>query len=105
MSDRPNPLGRVAATVGTTFAGLAGLIGAVVELHVLTQAQADALNYAGHELPTAVLVVGGLVTLVTGAVSGLAGAFGTAKFGKDHVTPISSPRNNDGVPLVPGPRI
>jgi len=108
MSDnRPNPLAKAATVVGAVVAGLAGLIGAAVQIGIVSPAQADAMSTAGAQLPTLLTSAGGVVTLATGIVAGLLGAFGTAALGKKDVTPVSSPAiedpNNPGalIPLVP----
>lgn len=99
--ERPNPLKEAASRVGSVVAGLVGLVGSVVQLGYLSSEQGAALINAGAQLPNVVLFVGAGITLVTGIVSGVLGAFRTAAVGKDHVTPLSSPRDNDGNKLVP----
>lgn len=102
MSDeRPNPLGDAAGKVGSVVAGLIGVIGAAVQLGYLSSEQGNALVQAGQSLPNVVLYVGAGITLVTGIVGGVLSAFRTAAHAKDHVTPLSSPRDANGTPLVP----
>lgn len=96
-----NPLADVASKVGTGWSALSGVIGALVTYGVLSGAQGEALTAAGAEAQNTVTafgtVLGGLLPLIAGVIS----AFGTAKVGEGHVTPVASPRNNAGVPLVP----
>lgn len=102
--DRPNPLKDAAGKVGSVVAGLIGIIGAAVQLGYLSSEQGTAIVNAGQALPDVVLYVGAGITLVTGIVGGVLGAFRTAAHAKDHVTPLSSPRDADGNALVPAPR-
>ena len=99
--DRPNPLKDVAAKVGMAVASLMGIVGALVQFGVWTAAQGQAVTDLGNALPGAIeavgVVVGGLVPLA----SAVWAAFHVAARGKDQVTPVASPRDNDGNPLVP----
>lgn len=101
--DRPNPLGKVAATVGAAVAGVIGVVGFFVQFGVLNQAQADAVVAAGAAAEPTLnalgLILGGLVPIV----SGLVAAWATARVGKHEVTPTTSPMDNFGNKLVPSP--
>lgn len=103
MSDRPNPLAKVAATVGGVVATLAGIVGTLVQLGVLNATQADAISAAGAAaeptLNATGLLIGGLLPLI----SALVAAFSTVKIGKQDVTPVSSPMDNHGNVLIPSP--
>jgi hypothetical protein len=101
MADQINPLREVAVKVGGVVAGLVGVVGAAVQLGFLSSEQSDAVIAAGQQLPNVVLYVGAGITLVTGIVSGIWGAFHTAKAGENHVTPVVSPRDNEGNQLGP----
>jgi hypothetical protein len=103
MSDRPNPLKEVASKVGVAWAAATGLVGALVTFGVISGAQAEAVNTAGNAAPDLILAAGTVIAGVAGLVGGIVSAFRTADAGKDHVTPLSSPRDNDGNVLVPDP--
>lgn len=106
MSDRPNPLGRVASTVGVAWSALSGLVSALVMFGVLSGVQGDAIRTAGELAPD---TISGLGAAIAGAVTilgGLVSAFRTVAHGRDEVTPIADPRavdpvSGDLVPLVP----
>lgn len=102
--DRPNPLGEAASKAGAIWATVSGLVGALVTFGVLSSTQASAITDAGDALSPAMLslgtVVGGLVPLIAGLVS----AFRTAATARDHVTPVASPKDNEGNYLVPARR-
>lgn len=95
-----NPLRKVALTVGGLTGIIGGLLSAGVLFGVLSSAQADALRVIGEQLPGWLLAVGALVPFLTGAVSSLVSAFGTAKVGERSVTSLVDPRDNDGTRLV-----
>ena len=101
--ERPNPLKEVASKVGLAWAAVSGIVGALITYGVFTAAQGEAIANTGAALPGAIeaigVVVGGLIPLI-GAITA---AFRTAAAGADHVTPVSSPRDNDGNVLVPAP--
>lgn len=102
MSDnRPNPLQEVASKVGAAWAAVSAVVGALVTFGVFTVAQGEVINATGTAIPQAIeavgVVVGGLIPLIGSIVA----AFHTAFAGKDHVTPVSSPRDNAGNDLVP----
>lgn len=98
---RPNPLGEIAAKIGPAWGALSGVLVALVPLGILSQTQVDAIDAAGDSAVDAVGViapiVGGVVALVLAAVQ----SFVQAKVSKDRVTPVESPRDNDGNVLIP----
>lgn len=96
-----NPLRKVATTVGGVIAVIGGLLGAGVQFGLLSSVQADAIRTVGEQLPAGILAIGTVITLVTGIISTLVGAFATAKVGERSVTPVSSPRDNEGNLLFP----
>ena len=100
-ADRPNPLRQVAASVGTAWAAVSAVVGALVTFGVFTAAQGDAVQAAGAALPGGLValgtVLGGLVPLLGAVVA----SFHTAASGKDHVTPLSSPQDAQGGALAP----
>lgn len=100
MSDRPNPLTKVALTAGAAVTSLVALAGAAVTLGYLNAAQADAITVAAQALPDAIIQIGAVAALLTGLFGGVAGAFTTAKIGAAKVTPIESPAIED--PSRPG---
>jgi hypothetical protein len=101
MSDRPNPLAKVASTVGTAWAVVSGFVSALVTFGVLSQAQDAAITAAGAQLPGYLVGLGTAIAGISGVASGLISAFRTAAHGKDEVTPVASPRDNAGNVLVP----
>lgn len=96
-----NPLTDVAAKVGTGWSALSGVIGALVTYGVLSGAQGEALTAAGAEAQNTVTAFGTLLGGVLPLIAGVVSAFGTAKIGEGHVTPVVDPRAVDGTPLVP----
>lgn len=106
MSDsRPNPLGAAASKVGTAWAGIAGLVSALVAFGVLTAAQGSSITMAGETAPGTVTALGTLIAGIMPVVGGVVAAFRTTDAARDHVTPVTSPMATtvDGelVPLVP----
>lgn len=99
--DRPNPLRTIAASVGTAWAAVSAVLGAAVSFGVLTAAQAEALNATGVALPGFVLAIGTIAGALFPLLGGVAAAFGTAKSGRDVVTPVSDPVDNQGRRLTP----
>lgn len=99
--ERPNPLKEVANKVGVAWATAASVVGMLVTFGVFTAAQGNAVSAVGDAIPGTIealgIIAGGLVPLVGGVVA----AFRTVAAGRDHVTPVSSPRDNDGNVLVP----
>ncbi|MDL5159389.1 hypothetical protein [Actinomycetospora termitidis] len=109
MSDvsRPKPITDAVKVVGSGISGVLGVVQTLVVLGVLNSQQAEAINELGYAtsgaLPvladatsTIVAVVAGLITIGTG----VAASFGVAKTAEPKVTPLESPRNADGVPLI-----
>lgn len=106
--DRPNPLKDAASKVGVAAGAAAAVIGALVSYGVLSVSQGDALTAAAASAQSTTTalgtVVGGIIPLVGAVVA----AFTSTSAAKQHVTPVESPRNNDGhvlapvVPRVPG---
>lgn len=103
MSDGRNPLREVAAKVGVAWASIAGVVGALVSFGILNAAQGNAITAAGSALSPVLeslgVVIGGVVPLVGAVIA----SFHTAKSGENHVTPVDSPRDNDGNALIPAP--
>ncbi|HEY9415057.1 MAG TPA: hypothetical protein VIQ30_09890 [Pseudonocardia sp.] len=101
MSDsRPAPLKQIASTVGAAWAAVSGIVSALVMFGVLSSVQGDAIRAAGEAAPATISAVGAAITGVVTIVGGLLAAFRTASHGADHVTPVSSPRDNAGNVLV-----
>lgn len=87
---RPLPLRDIAAAVGTWRALLALALGAGGLLPwALTDAQLDSLA-----------VLCAIVGVLVASVMPMLAAWGTARRGERVVTPLSSPRSDDGTPLV-----
>lgn len=87
---RPTPVRDVAGKVATWTAGLGALVVSLVGFGVLTAVQGDALTGLLGAIP-------GLVTWVVSAVA----AFRVAKQATPLVTPMSDPRTDGGLRLVP----
>ena len=100
-SDRPNPLGKIASTVGVAWAGAAGIITSLVAFGVLSSAQAGAIQAAGSAAPDTITALGTVIAGVMTLVGAVIASFRTAAHGKDEVTPVVSPRDNDGNVLTP----
>lgn len=96
-SDRPNPLGHVASTVGAAWAAVSGIVSALTMFGILTIAQGDAIRVAGEAAPSTIAALGAAITGVVTIVGGLISAFRTVAHGKEHVTPIADPRAVDPV--------
>lgn len=101
MSDRPNPLGKVASTVGVAWSALAGLVGALVMFGVLTTAQANAIQTIGSVAPDTITAIGTAIGGIMAMLSGVVAAFRTVAHGKDDVTPVVDPRDYAGNRLIP----
>lgn len=99
--ERPNPLREVASKVGTAWSAVSAVIGAAVSFGLLTAAQAEALADTGEALPGVIMALGTIAGAVIPLLGGIVASFQTVKVGKDHVTPVSSPRDNDGNVLTP----
>lgn len=102
MSDnRPNPLSEIASKVGVAWSAAGALVSALVAYGALSAAQGEALTAAGaaaQDTVTAVgVVVAGVLPLITGVVS----AFRTTTAGREHVTPVTDPRDEHGNLLTP----
>lgn len=91
LAARPRPLMEKVRSVGGALAALTGLVAWGTSFGFLTEEQGGA---------TAALLA--LVPGVIGAIGTVLTAFGVVKSGEKLVTPLSSPQDNRGVPLVPG---
>jgi hypothetical protein len=94
LSPRPMPVADVAGKVATWTAGLGALVVSLVGFGVLTAVQGDALTGLLGAIP-------GVVAWISTAVA----AFRVAAKATPLVTPVSDPRNNAGVKLVPERRV
>lgn len=101
--DRPNPLKDAASKVGTAWSAASGVVSALVAYGVLNVAQGDAVTAAGESAQSTVTALGTVLAGVLPLITGLITAFRTSAAAKDHVTPVSDPRDNAGQPLTPGP--
>jgi hypothetical protein len=86
---RPRPILDAFKSVGSAIALLGSIVTSLVGWGVISAAQGDAVNGLLGAIPG---VVGLVVALLT--------AFGVVKKAEPKVTPLSSPRNNAGQPLV-----
>lgn len=100
MSDRPNPLTKVALSIGLVVPTVVALAGAAVTFGWLSSAKATAITSVAQVLPDALINLGAVGVLLVGILSGAVGAFTTAKVGAAKVTPIESPAIED--PSRPG---
>jgi hypothetical protein len=89
--ERPNPLAKVATTVGGVVAALGGVVGALVQLGVLSDDQVAAVTAAGAVVEPTINGLGVLLGGVMPIVAALVAAFATVKVGKAKVTPNESP--------------
>lgn len=106
MSDsRPNPLAKVASSVGVAVSAASGVVFALVAFGVLTSLQGDAVQTFGAAAPGTITALGTVIAGIAPLIAGIVASFRTAAAGKDHVTPVSSPMGLNGngalVPLVP----
>lgn len=101
MSDRPNPLGKVAASVGVAWSAAGAVLSALAAWGVLSVATAHSAQVIGDALPDTIVALGTLIAAATPLITGILAAFRTVAHGKDYVTPLSSPRDTDGNALVP----
>jgi hypothetical protein len=99
--ERPNPLREVANKVGTAWSAVAAVVGAATSFGLLTSAQAEALAATGEALPGIVLALGTIAGALIPLAGGIVASFSTVKVAKDHVTPVSDPRDNEGNKLTP----
>ena len=99
--DRPNPLKDVAARIGAIWAGLSAIVGLAVTFGIFTAAQGAAINNLGTAIPNVIVALGVIAGTVIPLVGSLVAAFHVAARGKDKVTPVISPMNNEGELLVP----
>lgn len=104
--DRPNPVADALGKVAPILSALVGVVSALGSAGVFSQAQVTATQAYAAEIAT-VADPSGPLAVTVGAVIGLvtAGAtyLGTMRAGKGataHTTPVSDPRDRDGVPLV-----
>ena len=95
--NRPTPL-RNAARIWSLVSGSVGaVVTFLVTNQVLNAGQAETLTNASASVNLLISAVTGLVA----AIGAVAGAFGTAKQGEAHVTPVDNPRDNAGRILAP----
>ena len=99
--DRPNPLKEAASKVGTAWSAAAGVVSALVAFGALNVAQGDAITAAGQAAEGTVTAVGTVLAGVLPLIAGIVSSFRTASAARDHVTPVSDPRNDAGQPLTP----
>lgn len=98
---RPNPLGKVASSVGVAWAAASGVIGALVSFGALTAAQGDAVTAAGQAAESTTTALGTVIGGVLPLIGAIVTAFRTTTAGKDQVTPTADPRDNAGNVLIP----
>jgi hypothetical protein len=98
---RPNPLGKAASSVGTAWSAASGVVGALVTFGVLTAVQGDAITAAGTAAEGTVTALGTVLAGVLPLIAGIVSSFRTAAAAKDHVTPVTDPRNDAGQALTP----
>lgn len=90
MAERPRPLFDAAATVTRVTATIGTVVTMLVGWGVVSVVQQDAIEGLLGAIP-------GVVTLVTSVLA----AFGVVRRAEPEVTPLSSPRDNDGRALTP----
>jgi hypothetical protein len=93
LTPRPTPVRDVAGTVATWAAGLGALVVSLTGFGILTAVQGDVLTGLLGAIP-------GVVAWISTAIA----AFRVASKAQPLVTPISDPRANSGVRLIPEPR-
>lgn len=105
-SDRPQPLTDALGKVAPVLASLVGLVSALGSAGVFSQAQVTATEAYAAQIAT-VADPSGPLAVAVGAVIGLVTAgvtyVGTMRAGRgatDRTTPLTSPRDVDGVALV-----
>lgn len=91
QTDR-RPLAGVSKKVGAVLAVLGSVVSTLATVGAITADQSTAVQVA----------FGALAALVT-AVTAVLTAFGIVKRAEPLVTPVSDPRTDEGVPLVPIP--
>lgn len=84
----PEPVRAAAWTWGTLATAITTAIGVAAAVGFLSVEQADLLNQVVGLVSTAIVPVGSIIVLVTGLVSGLAGAHATAAVARRKVTPV-----------------
>jgi len=94
LEPRPTPVRDVAARVATWTAGAGAIVAALVGWGVITATQGDAVTGLLGAIP-------GVVTYIAAAIA----AFRVAAKAQPLVTPVSDPRNNAGVKLIPASRV
>lgn len=99
--ERPNPLSEIASKVGVAWSVVSGVVSALVAFGVLTTATAHAITAAGDALPSTIVALGTVIAGVFPIIGGVLAAFRTVAAGRQHVTPVSSPRDANGNVLVP----
>lgn len=88
IDERPRPVLEAANSVGTWIGTAGSLVTALAGWGLMTAAQGDAVQSLLGAIP-------GLITLVTTLLA----AFGVVRRSEPLVTPLSDPRNDEGLPL------
>lgn len=99
--DRPNPLKEAAQKVGVAAGAAAAVIGALVSYGVLSVSQGDALSAAAASAQSTTTALGTVVGGVIPLIGAVVAAFTSTNAAKQHVTPVSSPRDDAGNVLAP----
>lgn len=99
--NRPNPLAEVASKVGVAWSAAGGVLSALVAFGALSAAQGDAITAAGAAAEGTVTALGTVIAGVLPLVTGIVSAFRTTSAGKEHVTPVADPRDDQGRSLTP----
>lgn len=97
LDDRPRPLRDLAARWSKT---MTVIIGVVASLSAAGIFSADQATGAANALTALDVVFAAILGLITAAGTA-AGAWRVAQDGEPQVTPLTSPMDNDGRPLVP----
>lgn len=101
VTDRPNPIERAVASVGSAVSALLGVVAFLVQYGVLSADQGTAINEFGQTVVTQASPVGAIVSALLVAVTGVVASFSAGKAAKKKVTPVEDPRDNLGRVLTP----